>query len=91
MEEENRKCFNCGNFGRYYTKEASRFQQTKQGFCSKHAKITDNQDHCEFWRNRNSISSLRKAMATKALKDILTDIAALRQIFEEEREEAKDE
>lgn len=87
MKEENRKCWNCGNFSRYYTKSASRFEKTKQGVCSKCQKIVTNRDCCELWRNRNTVTCLRKLTATKALRKILEDLAAIRQIFEEEQEE----
>lgn len=93
MEEENekpnKKCAYCGNFDGYYTKGLHRFERTKQGFCSKHNKIVGNNECCECWRTNSKRFFYRKKVASRALFEMMMDLSAIRQIFQESREEEK--
>ena len=55
MEEKQKckECWNCGNYGDYYTKGFCHFDKTKQGSCSKHREIKEKHDSCEFWRKNS--------------------------------------
>ena len=52
-EQKGKKCCYCGNFEGYYTKGLRRYEKSKQGFCSEHHKIVENQDCCECWRTNS--------------------------------------
>ena len=84
-EQKGKKCCYCGNFEGYYTKGLRRYDKTKQGFCSEHHKIVENQDCCECWRRH----LVRNRVASRALYEILMDISAIRQIIQENEEEKK--
>lgn len=93
MEEKQKckLCWNCGNYGVYYTKGFCCFDKTNQGFCSKHLEIKEKHDSCEFWRQNTHFNSMRKAIAKRALNDILINLSAIRQILQEEQEEDKND
>ena len=92
MEEKgqkSKKCCYCGNFEGYYTKGLRRYEKSKQGFCSEHRKIVENQDCCECWKKNSKRHSARNRVASRALYEILMDISAIRQIIQENQEENK--
>lgn len=93
MEEKQKckECWNCGNYGAYYTKGFCYFDKTKQGFCSKHNEIKEKHDSCVFWRQDIHYKGLRKAVSRKALTDILINLSAIRQILQEEQEEKNEQ
>lgn len=89
MEQKSKKCCYCGNFEGYYTKGLRRYEKSKQGFCSQHRKIVENQDCCECWKKNSKRHSARNRVASRALYEILMDISAIRQIIQENEEENK--
>ena len=88
MEEKQKckECWNCGNYGAYYTKGFCYFDKTKQGFCSKHNEIKEKHNSCVFWRQDIHFNGLRKAVSRRALTDILINLSAIKQILQEEQE-----
>ncbi len=88
MEEKQKckECWNCGNYGAYYTKGFCHFDKTKQGSCSKHNEIKEKHDSCVFWRQNSHSDGLRKSVSRRALTDILINLSAIRQILQEEQE-----
>ena len=88
-EQKGKKCCYCGNFEGYDTKGLRRYDKTKQGFCSEHHKIVENQDCCECWRTNSRRHLVRNRVASRALYEILMDISAIRQIIQENEEEKK--
>lgn len=88
MEEEQRskKCFQCNNFDAYYTKESRDFRRAKHGFCIKRRCVVQNSETCERWNTKVRYSYAERTVQ-RALNEILAQISAIRQIFEEEREE----
>lgn len=88
-EGKSRKCLYCGNYEGYYKKGLHHFESIKQGYCSELKKIVSNKDGCMCWRSSRYRCGLRKRVATRALYEILTQISAIRQIFEESEEERK--
>lgn len=87
MESKNKACWNCANFTAYYEKGMCRFYKTDRGMCSVKKETLEKHGVCENWRNTYRVRNLRKKCAVRALEEILSDIAAIRQIFEEENEE----
>lgn len=85
MEEQKKKCYNCGNFGAYYTKGFCKFDKTDFGSCSKLRETKERHGSCEFWRKRYEFSYRRDVMAKKILIEILYNLAAVKQILEEEQ------
>ncbi len=88
-ETKNNKCVYCGYYAGYYTKGPSRFERTKQGYCSLHYDVVDNGYCCEQWKSNRRRFSFRKKVAARALHEILMNISAIRQILQEDREEEK--
>lgn len=81
-----KKCMNCASYTGYYTKGYSCFLREKLGKCSKHDKIVDGHELCEYWR-RKIYSHRRKAVALRTLDEALANIALIKQILAEEAEE----
>ncbi|MBQ8229772.1 MAG: hypothetical protein IJZ32_03655 [Clostridia bacterium] len=88
MEKKKKACWNCGNYCAYYERNFYRFNKTNAGRCSVKKEVVKNTYVCERWRNTFRILSRRKEFTLNVLNDILTDIAAIRQILEEENEES---
>ena len=89
MERKNKACWNCANFGAFYKRGFCHFDKTRFGTCSVKKEIIEKGGCCERWRNTFNLRSQRKKMTLKALDQILSDIAAIKQILEEENEESK--
>ena len=87
MEKKNKVCWNCGKFKAYYEKGFSRFYKTDVGVCVLKKEIVEKHGECEGWCNRYKMRRLRKKCVIRTLNEIVVDIAAIRQIFEEEDEE----
>ena len=86
MKEENRKCFSCGRFQRYYTKGYSNFQKEEIGFCSFHNKIVCKDKSCKMWNYRQRVRNMRKQMAISSIVDIRSKLEVIEQVLTEERE-----
>ena len=82
MEEKQKckKCWNCGNYGAYYTKGFCYFDKTKHGFCAKHHEMKEKHDHCEFWKKSNDKPNIDLKMIDK----VIADTEELKHIYEEE-------
>ena len=89
MSKTNKACWNCGNFGALYKKGYYHFYKTDLGTCSILKEVIDKHGYCERWRNTFHLRSIRKAQTLKALDEILSDITAIKQILEEEKEESR--
>ena len=87
MEEQKKgKCVYCGNYRGYYTKAPTCFKRESCGYCTHEQKVVKNGDTCEKWRKMRPCYG-RKSYTSRALLKIMEDLAAIRQIFEEDREE----
>lgn len=89
MKEENKKCWSCGRFHRYYTKGYSNFQKEEVGFCSSQSKIVCKNESCKMWNYRQRIRNMRKQMAITSIVDIRSKLEVIEQILIEEREAEK--
>lgn len=83
-----KSCKTCSRFDNYYTKGNAKFERTNFGFCSLQQKTVEC-TCCDAWKRRSYFSERRKTAAVRSLREILTHLSALRQIFEENAEEEK--
>ncbi len=94
MEKESKtgghRCYNCMKYHRYYTKGYNKFTGTKYGRCMRTDKIVNNSDNCEQWRSVCRKHTIGKHIAMHTLNEILVNLSALRQIFEEYSENNHD-
>ena len=79
MKEENKRCWSCGRFQRYYTK----------GYCSYHNKIVQKDESCKMWYFGQRVRNMRKKMAIDSIVDIRCKLEVIEQILTEEREPEK--
>ncbi len=89
MKEENKKCWNCGAFRRFYTKGYCNLQQEDIGFCSTQNKIVDKNENCKKWNYRQRVRNMRKQTAISSIADIRTKIDVIEKILTEESESDK--
>ncbi len=86
MKEENKKCWSCAKFERYYTKGFCALQKEKVGFCSLQSKIVDKDDSCKMWNFRQRVRNIRKKMAINSIIEIRSKLDVIEQILTEERD-----
>ena len=92
MEEEkiNKKCFRCGNFRWYYTKGQYRLSKTQKGYCLEKEEIVDKHGTCSNWNSNYKKFYSSKKQAVKVLRELLLEIAAIRQVLQSEEEQDED-
>lgn len=87
MNEKNAKtCDKCRHFERFYFKGTTHFIPSKNGRCKAKSRLTTTKESCESWEKRFSFRKVRIQCASRALNEIFLEIAAIRQIFEEEND-----
>ena len=86
MKEENKKCWSCGRFQRYYIKGYNNFQKEEVGFFSYQNKIVCKNESCKMWNYRQRVRNMRKQMAISSIVDIRTKLEVIEQILIEEKE-----
>lgn len=86
MKEENKKCWSCGRFQRFYTKGFCNLQKEDFGLCSSHNKIVRKDESCKTWQYCQRIRNMRKRMAINSIVDIRSRLEVIEQILTEERE-----
>lgn len=79
-------CDKCRYFERFYFKGVTRFTPSKSGRCKAKSGLTTTKESCENWANRLTLRQRRIRRASRALNDIFLEIAAIRQILEEEKD-----
>lgn len=91
MEKEMKKnCRRCGKFERYYTKGLYRYEPVERGYCKKFRKIIDGKNACSNWTSRYARDKYHRQSALYLLPEILIELSAIRQIFEDTRSEDYD-
>lgn len=86
MKDENKKCWSCGSFQRYYTKGYCDLQKEDVGFCYFQNKIVHKDESCKLWSYRQSVRNMRKKMAINSIVDIRDKLEIIEHILTEERE-----
>ena len=84
MKAENKKCWSCGNFQRFYTKGYCSLQKENIGFCPFQDKIVDKDESCKMWNYRQRVRNMRKQMAISSIVDICGKLEVIEQILTEE-------
>lgn len=86
MKEENKKCWSCGRFQRFYTKGYCNLQKEEIGFCPFQNKIVNKDESCKKWNYRQRARNMRKHMAVSSIVDIRSKLEVIEQILIEESE-----
>ena len=86
MKEENKKCWSCGRFQRYYTKGYGNLHKEEVGFCSLLNKIVSKDESCKMWNYRQKVRNMRRQTAISSIVDICDKLNVIEQILTEERE-----
>lgn len=92
MEEKkasSKICRRCGHCDGYYTKNANRFIRAAQSYCKKYDKIVENGDTCECYIANHIGRARSQAAVSQRLAEILRELCEVRQILQENAEEAK--
>ena len=89
MKEENKRCWSCGRFQRYYTRGYCNFQKEDVGFCNLQDKIVCKDESCKAWSYLQRVRNMRKQMAISSIVDIHGKLEVIEQILTEERESEK--
>ena len=83
-KQENIRCSRCRHYNAYYHKMYCQFSKKDWGFCEKQQKSVECSENCELWEKSYTCRRIDRPVVIQTLKKALTDIAVLRQIFEEE-------
>lgn len=86
MERKDKACWNCLLYKIFYTKGFCHFNREKNGYCTKHEKILDKNNLCNFWIPNNPKISTRKKVAIRKLNEISESLIEIRQILFECKE-----
>ncbi len=88
---ETKHCYNCRMYNPYYTKGNIKFDRCDIGRCSKHRKTVERHDSCEFFSFKYYARRDRMQAALAALTEHVNLMAEIKQILEEDDEEALEE
>ena len=83
------ECGICRHYDPFYTREYTQYKKLKKGYCRKNKQPTDCHGSCEFWQSYCHWQYKIKLSATRTLRDLLLQLSALRQILQEEQNEAR--
>ena len=82
-------CYNCRFYKAYYTKGNIRFDRLDIGLCNQTKTTIEKHNHaCAFFQSTYYARINKKEAALKALAENLNSIAEIKQILEENEEEA---
>lgn len=79
-------CGNCRNLDAFYFKAYCEFLRTDYGYCYQTRSVQAKENYCDCWQRKLPKKRSVKEVL-KEMEDAITDIAVLRQIFSEEKEE----
>lgn len=86
MKKNNKQCFRCEHFQKYYTKGNTKFVDTKCGRCSETKDTVTLHQSCGKWEQKKYHRFLSLFTKIK-LNDILIELTEIRQIIEENENE----
>lgn len=87
MEKGSGICYCCLYFEKYYIKGATNFIATKVGRCWKTQECVGTKEICEYYERKPKRSNRANGMIKKRINDLMTELAAIRQILEENERE----
>ncbi len=88
MEDEGKHCYGCKYYNPYYTKGYIQFDKRDIGFCSKKKATVEKGEFCENYTRKIYGRINRKQAALSALAEHINVLAEIKQILEEDDEEA---
>lgn len=88
---ENKFCYNCRLYRPYYTKGNVKFDRCDIGRCGKTRTTVEKHQSCEFFSFKYYARVDRKQAALAALTEHVNLLSEIRQILEEDDEEALEE
>ncbi len=81
-------CYNCLYYRPYYTKGNIKFDRCDIGRCGKSRRTVEKHESCEFFAFMRYTRCDRKQAALAALTEHINALAEIKQILEEDDEEA---
>ena len=91
MENDSKHCYGCRFYHPYYTKGYNQFDRCDIGLCSKKKTTVDRHDCCDNYTCMYYARIDRKKAALTAIADHINVLAELKQILEEDDDEALQE
>lgn len=91
MEDENKHCYGCRFYKPYYTKGYVQFDRCDIGLCSKKKATVERHEVCENYTCIYHMRINRKQAALSAIAEHINVLAEIKQILEEDDEEAINE
>lgn len=88
MENENKHCYCCRYYKPYYTKGYTQFDRCDIGLCAKKKTTVEKQECCEKYTNMFYARIDRKQAALSAISEHVNALAEIKQILEEDDDEA---
>ena len=88
MEINNKYCYSCKHYKPYYTKGYKQFDKCDIGLCSKKKATVEKQEVCEKYSCMYYGRIDRKQAALSAVADHINVLSELKQILEEDDDEA---
>ncbi len=87
MKEENKHCYNCMYFGRFYTKGYNSFTKSKWGLC-KSKQVKEMHEICGGWTCKNEFNrSVKKEFSVsaslKVIEEMMKNLTEIGQILRE--------
>lgn len=87
MDNNNKKCSNCGSYKAYYTRGINSYNNAFCGFCNKNAGIVKYNEYCANWSKQYNLKRIRQGLRNKVLQKMSEDLSMIRQILEDEQNE----
>lgn len=79
-----KRCSNCRYCDAYYTLAYCCYLRSEHGYCSVKKQVVEKNKICDSWKQRSVLYKRQPKKVVKELENALTNIAVLRQIFDEE-------
>ena len=91
MESGKKHCYSCRYYKPYYTKGYTKFDRCDIGLCGRKKATVEKHEICEKYNNMYYARIDRKRAALEAIAEHINILAEIRQILEEDDEEAIEE
>lgn len=88
MKDEKKHCYCCSHYKPYYTKGYKQFDRCDIGLCTKKKTTVERHEVCENYSCKYYCRVDRKQAALAALVDNINVLTELKQILEEDDDEA---
>ncbi|HBN12606.1 MAG TPA: hypothetical protein DD415_03230 [Clostridiales bacterium] len=88
MESNNKHCYGCKYYKPYFTKGYTQFDRCDIGLCTKKKSTVERHEICDKYENMYYRRINRKQAALDALTEHINVLAEIKQILDEEDDEA---